>query len=104
MLDDLRSVKVLRAADILSNLATLPSPIKRRSPFIICALAICALVHSGACFKMRLTDREESMLVRVQLSLGGLNVLGEVWPLGASVKRQILSLYRIASQRQKVQT
>ena len=104
MLDDLRSVKLLRAADILSNLATLPSPIKRRSPFMICALAICALVHSSACFKMKSTDREESMRVRFQLELGGLNVLGEVWPLGASVKQQILSLYRMASQRQKLLT
>lgn len=47
---------------------------------------------------MKSTDREESMRVRVQLELGGLNVLGEVWPLGASVKQQILSLYRMASQ------
>lgn len=102
MLDDLRSVKLRRAADILSNLVTLPSPIKRRSPFMICALAICALVHSGACCKMKSADREESMRARVQLELGGLNVLGEVWPLGASVKQQILSLYRMTSQRQKL--
>jgi hypothetical protein len=91
---DLRSVKLFRAADMLSNLATLPSPIRRRSPFMICALAVCVLVHSGACITVRGTNEEEAMRVRVQLALGGLNMLGEVWPLAGSVKQQVLSIYK----------
>ncbi|KAJ6084053.1 C6 transcription factor [Penicillium sp. IBT 16267x] len=91
---DLRTVKLFRAADMLSNLATLPSPIRRRSPFTICALAVCVLVHSGACIMVRGTNKEEAMRVRVQLALGGLNMLGEIWPLAGWVKQQVLSIYK----------
>lgn len=91
---DLRSVKMLKAADTLSHLATLPSPIRRRSPFMICALAICILVHSGSCKVLQGTQKEEAIRVRIQLALGGLNMLGEVWPLARSVKQQALSIFK----------
>jgi hypothetical protein len=35
-------------------------------------------MHSGACITVRGTNEEEAMRVRVQLALGGLNMLGEV--------------------------
>lgn len=90
---DLRSVKLIRAADMLSTLAALPSPVNRRSPFMICALAMCVMVHSGASLMVEGSGREETMRVRIQLALGALNILGEVWPLARSVKQQVLDIY-----------
>ncbi|PWY77264.1 hypothetical protein BO94DRAFT_588599 [Aspergillus sclerotioniger CBS 115572] len=40
--------KLLRAADLLSNLATLPSSVISRTPFFTCGLAIAVVVHVAA--------------------------------------------------------
>lgn len=90
---DLHSVKLVRAADQLSNLAALPSPIKRHTPFMTCALAMSVMVHTAATLLVAGSDREESVKVRIQLGIGGLNMLSEVWPLARTVKKQVLDVY-----------
>ncbi|KAL5361566.1 hypothetical protein BJX96DRAFT_176350 [Aspergillus floccosus] len=91
---DLHSQKFLRAADLLSNLATLPSPIKGRTPFFTCALAMCVVVHTAGCLVLPATEKQESLKARIQLGIGGLHVLGKVWPLARAVRQQMVDMYQ----------
>ncbi|KAE8421565.1 hypothetical protein BDV36DRAFT_247720 [Aspergillus pseudocaelatus] len=91
---DLHSQKFLRAADMLSNLVTLPSTIKSRTPFFTCALAMCVIVHTAACLIMSTPDKVESLKTRIQLSIGGLNMLGKSWPLAKMVRQQMVNMYQ----------
>ena len=90
---DLHSHKLLRAADLLSGLATLPSPIHRRTPFFTCALAMCIIVHTAALLLVG-AEKQEAIKARIQLSIGGLNVLGRTWPLSKSVRQQMVDMYQ----------
>jgi hypothetical protein len=92
--------KLVRAADSLSNLLTLPSPIKRHSPFLINGLSMGVLVHTAACVGSSSSPQsEESFRVRIELAVGVLNRLAENWPLARNVKQQLLGMYREAVQR-----
>ncbi|KAB8071837.1 putative C6 transcription factor [Aspergillus leporis] len=91
---DLHSQKFLRAADLLSNLVTLPSAVKYRTPFFTCALAMCVIVHTAACLIVSAPDKVESLKARIQLSIGGLNMLGKSWPLARMVRQQMVNMYQ----------
>ncbi|KAL4766036.1 Zn(II)2Cys6 transcription factor [Aspergillus foveolatus] len=91
---DLHSHKLLRAADLLSGLATLPSPIHRRTPFFTCALAMCIIMHTAALLLVVGAEKQEAIKARIQLSIGGLNVLGRTWPLSKSVRQQMVDMYQ----------
>ncbi|KAB8238696.1 putative C6 transcription factor [Aspergillus alliaceus] len=91
---DLHSHKFLRAADQLSNLVTLPSAIKSRTPFFTCALAMCVIVHTAACLINSTPDKVDSLKARIQLSIGGLNMLGKSWPLAKMVRQQMVNMYQ----------
>ncbi|KAJ9389604.1 transcriptional regulator family: Fungal Specific TF [Paecilomyces variotii] len=90
---DLHSVKALRAADMLASLAALPSPIKRQSPFMTCGLAITVTVHLAAALTQAGGTRLDTLKARIDLALGGLNMLGEVWPLAQAIRKQLVGLY-----------
>lgn len=90
---DLHSQKLLRAANMLSNLATLPGQVKHRTPFFSCALAMTVIVHVAGCLIVSGSEREEFVRSRIQLGLGALNVLGKVWPLAVVVRKQLVNMY-----------
>lgn len=90
---DLHSHKLLRAANMLSNLATLPGQVKHRTPFFTCAIAMAVIVHVAGCLMVTGSDKEEPVRARIQLGLGALNVLGKVWPLAVPVRRQLVDMY-----------
>lgn len=91
---DLHSHKLIRAADILSGLATLPSAIHHRTPFFTCALAMCMIVHTAALLVAGGSGREEGINARIQLSIGSLKTLGKIWPLSQNVRRQMVDMYQ----------
>jgi hypothetical protein len=96
---DSRSKKLVRAADALSSLVTLPTEVKRHSPFLVSALGMSVVVHTAAhAFATGGTEREESIKVRIQLAFGVLNRLADSWPLANPVKQQLLKRYQQASQ------
>ncbi|KAL2822678.1 hypothetical protein BDW59DRAFT_180846 [Aspergillus cavernicola] len=90
---DLHSHKLIRAADLLSSLATLPSTIRSRSPFFTCALGICIIVHTAALLVVQGSGREESLKARIQLGIGALRALGRIWPLSRVVRQQMVDMY-----------
>ncbi|EAW11892.1 Zn(II)2Cys6 transcription factor [Aspergillus clavatus NRRL 1] len=91
---DLHSQKLLRAADMLSNLATLPNPVKYRTPFFTCALAMCVVVHTVACLFVPAPEKPESIKARIQLGVGALHVLGKIWPLAKTVRQRLINMYQ----------
>lgn len=91
---DLHSQKLLRAADLLCNLATLPNPVKYRTPFFTCALAMCVVVHTVACLVVSIPEKQESIKARIQLGVGALHVLGKLWPLAKTVRQRLISMYQ----------
>ncbi|PKX90766.1 fungal specific transcription factor domain-containing protein [Aspergillus novofumigatus IBT 16806] len=91
---DLHSQKLLRAADLLCNLATLPNPIKYRTPFFTCALAMCVVVHTVACLFVSVPEKQESIKARIQLGVGALHVLGKSWPLAKTVRQRLIAMYQ----------
>jgi hypothetical protein len=93
------TTKLVQAADRLSNLLTLPSPVKRHSPFLIHGLFMSVLVHTAACVMSNSPQSEESFKVRVQLAVGVLNRVSESWPLASGVKQQLLTIYRETMHR-----
>ncbi|KAL4956657.1 hypothetical protein BDW69DRAFT_158223 [Aspergillus filifer] len=90
---DLHSHKLLRAADLLSGLATLPSAIHQRSPFFTCALAMCIVVHTAALLVVAGSGKEEGLKTRIQLSIGGLKALGKTWSLSETIRQQMVGMY-----------
>ncbi|KAL4811061.1 hypothetical protein BDV18DRAFT_155671 [Aspergillus unguis] len=96
---DIHSHKLLRAADLLSGLATLPSPIQRRSPFFTCALAMCIIVHTAARLLGANDEKKEAIESRIQLGFGALKVLGKVWPLPSNVRMQMVDMYQEVAKR-----
>jgi hypothetical protein len=91
---DLHSQKLLRAADLLCNLATLPNPVKYRTPFFTCALAMCVVVHTVACLFVSIPEKQESIKARIQLGVGALHVLGKSWPLAKTVRQRLIAMYQ----------
>lgn len=96
---DLHSMKMVRAADLLSNLATLPTPLRRHTPFLTCALSMTVIVHTAAGLVIPAADRKESTKARIQLAIGGLNTLGGIWPLAKMAKQQLVELYNEVNRR-----
>ncbi|KAL4938723.1 hypothetical protein BDV06DRAFT_214885 [Aspergillus oleicola] len=91
---DLHSHKLLRAADLLSGLATLPSSIHQRSPFFTCALAMCIIVHTAALLVTAGSGKEDSQKARIQLCIGGLKTMGKTWPLAETVRQRMVGMYQ----------
>ncbi|KAL4779042.1 hypothetical protein BJX76DRAFT_106142 [Aspergillus varians] len=91
---DLHAHKLLRAADLLSGLATLPSAIHHRSPFFTCALAMCTIVHTAALLVVPGSGKEDALKARIQLSIGALKALGKIWPLSHIVRQQMVDMYQ----------
>jgi len=91
---DLHSHKLIRAADSLSGLATLPSAIHHRTPFFTCGLAMCMIVHTATLLVVGDSGREEGIKARIQLSIGSLKTLGRIWPLSQNVRLQMVDMYK----------
>ncbi|RAL15587.1 Zn(II)2Cys6 transcription factor [Aspergillus homomorphus CBS 101889] len=95
---NIHAQKMLRAADLISNLATLPSSVQSRTPFFTCALALAIVVHT-ATFMMCMSsasvkEKEDALKARIELGVGALQVMGRVWPLAKQVRGEMVELYR----------
>ncbi|KAL5336036.1 hypothetical protein BJX70DRAFT_390230 [Aspergillus crustosus] len=101
---DLYSHKLLRAADHLSSLASLPSAIHFRTPFFTCALAMCVAVHTAALLVTSdgNSSKKEPLKARIQLGIGALKALGRIWPLAEIVRRQMAGMYREIIEKDRV--
>lgn len=67
---DVHSINLVRAADRLSSLTALPTPMRRHTPFLTCALAMGVIIHTAVSLITAREDRdEESVNARIQLGI-----------------------------------
>lgn len=90
---DSHTRKLLRAADCLSNLLTLPYPVKHHTPLLIDVLSRTSKVHLAACTVATSAQQEESVKSRIQLVVGVLNRMSEYWPSAGFAKQNVLRMY-----------
>ncbi|EEA20742.1 C6 transcription factor, putative [Talaromyces marneffei ATCC 18224] len=106
---DPHSLKALRAAGTLLNMITNSvlntssiSPIQWTTPFMICAVTMSLMVHvvdahhHALCHSPnfeRNCKKKSFSTSRIELGMRTLDILGEVWPLARSVKRQLLDTF-----------
>ena len=89
------ALKAIVASKELSNLATVPWPVERHSPFFICGLLLGCIVQLAAA----ITHISQRGLVslqghrdRVVLMLGALQRLSEIWTLAGNAVRSLRAI------------
>lgn len=86
--------KALRAANALSSLTSIQSPLARHTPCFACAIALAATVQLPAYAIETNTDEARAIRERLQLAISALNAISEVWPLARVVRRQVAQFAR----------
>ena len=90
--------KCLDAADELSQLVAIGAPVIKRTPFFTCALALQSLVHLGGFSLPQWSGRKGNMSQQVQLSIGALAKLSDIWQTPAAIREQVVQVARIVLQ------
>lgn len=92
------TIKAIAASKGLANLATVPWPLDRHSPFFICGLVLgCIIQLAAASIHMHQcgTDCLQQHRDRVVLMVGALQRLGERWALARNAVRCLKSVAEI---------
>jgi hypothetical protein len=91
---EFHTAKAIRAADTISKLLTLPTPLIRHTPFLTCVITMAAIVHLSACSFILYGDQGTLAKERIRLSIGALKTLDEVWPVAGQVLNQVKGVAR----------
>ncbi|KIM93884.1 hypothetical protein OIDMADRAFT_172967 [Oidiodendron maius Zn] len=91
----LHTNKALESLESLLGMMTLPTPIMKHTPLIICALAMAIMGQISAC-RLVLEPKEViEARERIRLGIGALRAFTEIWPLG---RKTILEMKTIARE------
>ena len=90
--------KTLDAADGICQMISAPSSLKSQTPFFICAVALQAIVHISAYGVAEWSQKRSLMQQQIQMSVGALNKLGEVWEMASILLRQVKNVARTVLQ------
>ncbi|KAF1928815.1 nicotinate-nucleotide diphosphorylase [Didymella exigua CBS 183.55] len=83
------TARTLRVADIQTKLLAIPCIIERHSVFSMCISAQIATAQVSACSNL-LEDHALSIARdRIKLSIGFLNAMGSIWPLGKAMAKDV---------------
>src|SRR5690606_32511625 len=86
--------KAVHAANAISKLVTLPTPLIKHSPFFTCVLTLATVVHLSACSWLLTGDEGYLAKERIRLGIGALKTLDEVWGVAGAVLTQVKSAAR----------
>lgn len=86
--------KALQAANALSKLISIQSPLANHTPCFSCSIASSATVQMPAFMLEDDTGEAQALKERLRLSLGALKSISEVWPLAGLVNRQLAEFAR----------
>lgn len=90
----LHTRKCLEAAEIATNLYTLPIPMLQHSPLGITSIALATCANLSSCaYTLNGTERSRAR-DRVRLGLGGLKKLAEAWSNARRTEREIKFIAR----------
>ena len=71
-----------------------PSSLQSRTPFFVCAVALQAIVHISAYGVAEWSHKRSLMQQQIQMSVGALNKLGEIWEMASILLRQVKNVAR----------
>jgi hypothetical protein len=88
------TAKALRAANAITNLASIQPDVKMCSPVLMCGLTTAATVHLPAYAIVDTPDQAVAIKERMQLCISALGAYGEVWPRAGVAKGQVAKFAR----------
>lgn len=71
-----------------------PHSLTSRTPFFICAVALQAIVHISAYGVAEWSQKRSLMQQQIQMSVGALNKLGEIWEMASILLKQVKNVAR----------
>ena len=86
--------KALRAANNISKMTAIQSPIVKHTPCFNCAIAHAATVHIPAYILEGDVDKANAIKERLQLALNAFTTISEVWPLARTLKGEVSQFAR----------
>ncbi|OJD26723.1 hypothetical protein ACJ73_01893 [Blastomyces percursus] len=90
----LHTVKALTAAERISSLLALPTPLVKQSQFIICMVTLSAIVQLSAYIFDSNVTASRALRERIRVNLGALRAHEKIWPLGRKSLYEIKSIAR----------
>jgi hypothetical protein len=88
------TAKALRAANAISNLTAIQTPMALHTSCFACAIALACTIHLPA-YPLQERPRDaDAIKQRLQLSISALGTIAEVWPLARVVKSQVAQFAR----------
>lgn len=72
-----------------------PPSLYSRTPFFVCAVALQAIVHISAYGLAEWSQKRSLMQQQIQMSIGALKKLSEIWETASIVLRQVKSVARM---------
>ena len=88
------TTKAIRAADTISKLITLPTPLIKHTPWFTCVITLGAIVHLSACCFVLAGEDAFVSKERIRLGVGALKTMEEIWPVAGCVLQQVKGVAR----------
>ncbi|KAL9124025.1 MAG: hypothetical protein Q9217_006603 [Psora testacea] len=86
--------KTVDAANEICHMISMSSPLLLRTPFFTCAVALQALVHLSAYDLPQYNHKRLLTTQQLQMSLGALRRLSELWPMANTVLKLVKDMAR----------
>ena len=83
------TAKALRATETLNSMLTLSSRLKAYSPFVICIVAVTTIAYLSGCRHILRGQALKVARQRIRLNMGVIKALGECWPLGKVIYKEL---------------
>jgi hypothetical protein len=90
----LHTARTIAAANAISKLVTLPTPLIKHTPFLTCIITLACVVHLSACSWLLSGDEGFLAKERIRLGVGALRSLGNIWGVAAEVLAQVKGVAR----------
>lgn len=88
------TARALKAVEMQTKLLAIPCAVEKHNVFTMCICAQLAAVQVSACNNL-LEDKALSIARdRVRLSIGFLNAMGSIWPLGKKMAKEVRAIAR----------
>ena len=91
----LHSAKATQAANAISHLATLQTPLLRHTPFFTCAITLSAIVQLSAYSTKPSKFGKDSIRQRVNLAIGLLKNISEIWDVAAILAQRVKKIAKV---------
>lgn len=98
---EIHTSKAIKAANSISTLVAVRTPLVEHSPCFMCAIAMAAVVHLPAYTQEQNREKAAHIRERLQLSVSALNSIGQVWPSAKAAKGHIAQYAREVFAAQK---